>query len=117
MRSTGISYPAINASEIGDIAIALPELPVQQKTSAFLDAELAQIEALIEAKQKLLGLLAEKRRTLVAEAVMRGLERVAASRPSGIDWLGDIPAHWEVRRPRHTSSQKRMNGTSRICRC
>ncbi len=98
MRSTGISYPAINASEIGDIAISLPELPTQRKTSAFLDAELAQLDTLIEAKQKLLGLLAEKRRTLVAEAVMRGLDRSVPLRPSGIDWLGDIPAHWEVRR-------------------
>jgi type I restriction enzyme S subunit len=94
MRSTGISYPAINASEIGDISIALPELPVQQRTSAFLDAELTQLDTLIEAKQKLLGLLAEKRRTLVAEAVMRGLNRSAPVRPSGIDWLGDIPGHW-----------------------
>ncbi|WP_202385961.1 restriction endonuclease subunit S [Alteraurantiacibacter aestuarii] len=98
MRSTGISYPAINASEIGDIAIALPELPIQRRTAAFLDAELVQLDALIEAKEKLLSLLAEKRRTLVAEAVMRGLDRSAPLRPSGIDWLGDIPAHWEVRR-------------------
>lgn len=98
MRSTGISYPAINASEIGDIAIALPELPVQQRVSAFLDIELVQIDTLIEAKQRLLNLLAEKRRTLVAEAVMRGLDRSAPLHPSGIDWLGDIPAHWEVRR-------------------
>jgi len=96
MRSTGISYPAINASETGDISIALPGLPVQQRTSAFLDAELTQVDTLIEAKQKLLGLLAEKRRTLVAEAVMRGLDRSAPLRPSGIDWLGDIPAHWET---------------------
>lgn len=100
MRSTGISYPAINASEIGDIAIALPELPAQRKTSAFLDSELAQIDALIEAKQRLLDLLAEKRRTVVAEAVMRGLNRSAPLRPSGIDWLGDIPAHWEIERSR-----------------
>ena len=94
MRSTGISYPAINASEIADISIALPELPFQQRASAFLDAELTQLDTLIEAKQRLLGLLAEKRRTLVAEAVMRGLDRSVPLRPSGIDWLGDIPAHW-----------------------
>ncbi|KHK93738.1 hypothetical protein LK12_04810 [Novosphingobium malaysiense] len=100
MRSTGISYPAINASEIGDIAIALPELPIQRRTSAFLDAELAQLDTLIEAKEKLLGLLAEKRRTLVGEAVMRGLDRSAPLCPSGIDWLGDIPTHWEIERSR-----------------
>lgn len=106
MRSTGISYPAINASEIGDIAISLPEPPTQRKTSAFLDAELAQLDTLIEAKQTLLGLLAEKRRTLVAEAVMRGLDRSAPLRPSGIDWLGDIPAHWEVERSRWLFSER-----------
>lgn len=98
MRSTGISYPAINASEIGDIAIALPELLVQRRTGAFLDNELAQLDALIEVKQKLLDLLVEKRRSLVAEAVRRGLYGSAPMRPTGIDWLGDIPAHWEVRR-------------------
>ena len=100
MRSTGISYPAINASEIGDIVIALPDLAVQQRTGAFLDNELAQLDNLLEAKQNLLKLLAEKRRTVVAEAVMRGLDRAAPSRPSGIDWLGDIPAHWEIERSR-----------------
>ncbi|MBP2549689.1 type I restriction enzyme S subunit [Neorhizobium galegae] len=106
MRSTGISYPAINASEIGDIVIALPELPVQRRTSAFLDAELAQIDALIEAKQKLLDLLAEKRRTLVAEAIMRGLDRSAPLRPCGIEWLGDIPAHWKIERSRWLFSER-----------
>jgi len=98
MRSTGISYPAINASEIGDIAIALPELSMQQRTGAFLDNELAQLDDLLEAKQNLQKLLAEKRQIVVAEAVMRGLDRSAALRPSDIDWLGDIPAHWKVRR-------------------
>lgn len=112
MRSTGISYPAINASEIGDIAIAVPELPIQRRTSAFLDAELAQLDALIEAKQKLLGLLTEKRRTLVAEAVMRGLDRSVPLRPSGIDWLGDIPAHWEVRRSKWLFEERDVRSTT-----
>ena len=112
MRSTGISYPAINASEIGDIAIALPDLSVQQRAGAFLDNELAQLDALINAKQALLGLLAEKRRTLVAEAVMRGLDRSVPLRPSGIDWLGDIPAHWEVRRSKWLFDERDVRSTT-----
>lgn len=100
MRSTGISYPSINASEVGEISIRLPDYPRQQAVAAHLDDELARIDALFDAKQKLLSLLAEKRRTLVAEAVMRGLDRSAPLRPSGIDWLGDIPAHWEIERSR-----------------
>lgn len=98
MRSTGISYPAINASEVGDIEIPYPPLPEQGVIADFIEAESNHIDALIAAKQRLLDLLAEKRRAIVAEAVMRGLDPSAPSRPSGIDWLGDIPAHWEVRR-------------------
>lgn len=98
MRSTGISYPAINASEVGDIAIPYPPLPEQGVIADFIEAESNHIDALIAAKQRLLELLAEKRRAIVAEAVMRGLNPAAPLRPSGIDWLGEIPANWEVRR-------------------
>ncbi|PKQ10851.1 MAG: restriction endonuclease subunit S [Alphaproteobacteria bacterium HGW-Alphaproteobacteria-1] len=99
-RSTGISYPAINASEIGDIAIPLPPISAQKLIADHVEAETAEIDALISAKQKLLDLMAEKRRAMVAEAVMRGLDPSAPLRPSGIDWLGDIPAHWEIERSR-----------------
>ncbi|HEV2153016.1 restriction endonuclease subunit S [Bradyrhizobium sp.] len=98
MRSTGISYPAINASEVGDIAIPYPPLPEQGVIADFIEAEFDHIDALIAAKQRLLDLLAEKRRAVVAEAVMRGLDPTAQLRPSGVDWLGEIPAHWDVRR-------------------
>ncbi|MBL9061708.1 restriction endonuclease subunit S [Tabrizicola sp.] len=99
-RSTGISYPAINASEIGDIAIPLPPISAQKLIADYVEVETAEIDALISAKQKLLDLMAEKRRAIVAEAVMRGLDPSAPLRPSGIDWLGDIPAHWEIERSR-----------------
>jgi type I restriction enzyme S subunit len=98
MRSTGISYPAINASEIGDIPIPYPPLSDQGVIADFIEAESNHIDALIAAKKLLLDLLAEKRRAIVAEAVMRGLNPAAPLRASGIDWLGDIPAHWEVER-------------------
>lgn len=100
MRSTGISYPAINASEIGDIAIPYPPLSDQSVIADFIETESTHIDTLIAAKQRLLDLLAEKRRAVIAEAVMRGLNPAAPLRASGIDWLGDIPAHWEVERSR-----------------
>lgn len=96
IRSTGISYPAINASEVGDIPIPYPPLPDQAVIADFIEAESNHIDALIAAKQRLLDLLAEKRRAIVAEAIMRGLNPAAPMRSSGIDWLGDIPAHWEA---------------------
>lgn len=85
---------------VRDYLISCPPISEQVRITRFLDDELEIVDTLIEAKQKLLGLLAEKRRTLVAEAVMRGLDRSAPLRPSGIDWLGDIPEHWEIERSR-----------------
>lgn len=98
--SQSAAQPGIAVDNIASLELPVPPVEVQSKISSFLDIETAEIDTLIEAKQKLLGLLAEKRRTLVAEAVMRGLDRSAPLRPSGIDWLGDIPAHWEIERSR-----------------
>lgn len=106
MRSTGISYPAINASEIGDISIPLPPISAQKMIADYVETETAEIDTLIDAKQRLLELMAEKRRAIVAEAVMRGLEPSAPLHPSGIDWLGDIPTHWKVRRVATMFSQR-----------
>lgn len=97
-RSTGISYPAINASELADIALPVPSLNTQRNIATFLDAETKRLDALIAEKQRLLNLLAEKRRAAIADFVTRGLNADAPRRDSGIPWLGEIPAHWVVRR-------------------
>lgn len=94
------AVPGLNRDNAYEREVLLPDGKIQQAIASFLDSETHAVDALIEAKQKLQGLLAEKRRTLVAEAVMRGLDRSAPLRPSGIDWLGDIPAHWEIERSR-----------------
>jgi type I restriction enzyme, S subunit len=112
MRSTGISYPAINASEIGDISISYPSLSAQRVIADFVETECNHIDALIAAKQRLLDLLAEKRRAIVADAVMRGLNPAVTLRPSGIDWLGEIPAHWEVERTRWLFTERDQRSTT-----
>lgn len=96
----GSTMQHLTADAFGSFPVLLPSLQQQQAISEFLDCETSDIDTLIEAKQDLLGLLSEKRRTLVAEAVMRGLDHFAPMRPSGIDWLCDIPAHWEIERSR-----------------
>lgn len=85
-------YPMKNAF------IALPPLETQRRIARFLDEKTARIDALIEKKRMLLDLLAEKRQALITRAVTKGLDPTAPMKPSGIDWLGDIPAHWEVKR-------------------
>ena len=97
-RSTGVSYPAINASDLARIHMWFPPLPEQQAIATFLDHETAKIDALIAEQEKLLALLAEKRQATISHAVTRGLDPNAPLKDSGILWLGDVPAHWEVTR-------------------
>ncbi len=99
-RSVGVSYPAINATDLANIPVYLHPLSQQRAIANYLDRETAQIDALVAAKERLLELLAEKRKAIIASAVMRGLDRNARLRDSGIPWLGRIPAHWETERAR-----------------
>lgn len=76
--------------------IGLPSESTQRAIAGYLDRETARIDALIAAKERLLGLLAEKRQALITRAVTRGLDPNAPLRDSGIPWLGPIPAHWKT---------------------
>ena len=105
-RSTGVSYPAINASDLADIRINLPDIETQRLIADYLDRETARIDALVAEKEKMLALLEEKRAALISRAVARGLDENAPLKPSGLDWLGDIPAHWETKKLKHVASLK-----------
>ena len=74
----------------------IPVLPLvrQRAIADYLDRETARLDTLVAAKERLLDLLAEKRRALITRAVTRGLDPHAPLRDSGIPWLGEIPAHW-----------------------
>ncbi len=100
MRSVGVSYPAINASDLADIPVCLPPKNKQRAIADYLDRETARLDALVAAKERVLGLLAEKRHALITRAVTRGLDPRAPLRDSGIPWLDEIPAHWETERTR-----------------
>lgn len=97
-RSVGVSYPAINASEIGVLEIAVPSSCEQLAIVAFLDRETARVDALMEKRQRQIELLQEKRAALITHAVTKGLDPNAPMKDSGLDWLGLIPAHWSVKR-------------------
>ncbi len=80
---------------VRDFRIPVFPLPRQRAIADYLDRELTRIDALIAAKERVLGLLAEKCRALITRAVTRGLDPNAPFRDSGIPWLGEIPAHWD----------------------
>ena len=98
MRSVGVSYPALNASDLGDIPVHLPPEPHQRAIADYLNREMARLDALVAAKERALALLAEKSRALITRAVTRGLDPCVPLRDSGIPWLGKMPAHWAVTR-------------------
>jgi type I restriction enzyme S subunit len=100
-RSTGVSYPAINASDLADIRISLPEVGVQGQIANYLDRETARIDKLIAEKERMLALLDEKRSALISRVVTRGLDPDVSVKHSGQEWLGMIPTHW------HTPQLKR----------
>ena len=71
-------------------------LDEQTAIAAFLDRETAKIDALVAEQRRLIELLKEKRQAVISHAVTKGLNPHAPMKPSGIEWLGDVPAHWEV---------------------
>ena len=94
------TIPHFTAEKVKAAPLALPPIEMQRRITRFLDEKTAQIDGLIEKKRALLDRLAEKRQALITRAVTKGLNPEAPMKPSGIDWLGDIPAHWKVKQLR-----------------
>ena len=94
----GSKMPRADWADIGNLQIYLPSQGIQEKIVALLDSSTAAIDALLAAKQNLLDLLTEKRRTLTARAITQGLNPNATFRDSSIPWLNKIPAHWRIER-------------------
>jgi len=76
----------------------LPPTTEQIQIAAFLDRETAKIDGLVAEQQRLMELLKEKRQAVISHAVTKGLNPDAPMKPSGVEWLGEVPAHWEVTR-------------------
>lgn len=109
-RSVGVSYPAINSSDLAAIPIPVPPHDVQHRVERFLDRETARLDALVAAKQRVLALLAEKRKAIIAAAVRRGLDPKVKLRDSGVPWLGKMPAHWKIERVRWLFRERDIRG-------
>lgn len=92
----GSKMPRADWETVGHQPLPLPRIEAQQRITRFLDEKTAKIDGLLEKKRVLLDRLAEKRQALITRAVTNGLNHDAPMKPSGIDWLGDIPAHWDT---------------------
>jgi type I restriction enzyme S subunit len=83
---------------LGSTRIPQPPLDDQRAIAAFLDRETAKIDALLAKKERLIELLQEKRTALITRAVSQGLDPNVPMKDSGVEWLGEIPGHWEAKR-------------------
>ena len=78
--------------------VLIPSQQEQAAVAAFLDRETEKIDALVAEQEKLIALLKEKRQAVISHAVTKGLNPAAPMKDSGIEWLGEVPVHWDVRR-------------------
>lgn len=95
-HSEGLSYPAINSSELVRLKTVVPSSPEQTRITSVLDSETARIDALITKKAEFIDLLKKKRQALIAHAVTKGLNPRVRMKDSGAEWIGEVPAHWEI---------------------
>ena len=101
--STGSTYEAVSVDQLGSVRCPLPPYSEQEIIATFLDHETAKIDALIAEQQRLIELLQEKRQAVISHAVTRGLNPDAPMKDSGIEWLGEVPEHWCLKRLKHVS--------------
>jgi type I restriction enzyme, S subunit len=108
----GSKMPRASWEFVGKMPLPLPPLPEQVQIAAFLDRECGKLDALQAKQERLIELLKEKRQALISHAVTRGLDPTTPLKPSGIEWLGDVPEHWEVIKMMMILKQSPRNGVS-----
>jgi type I restriction enzyme S subunit len=93
----GAKMPRASWDFLGSLPLCMPPLDEQHAIASFLDRETAKIDALIAEQQRLMELLQEKRQAVISHAVTKGLNPNAPMKDSGVEWLGEVPEHWEVK--------------------
>ncbi|EAL9772412.1 restriction endonuclease subunit S [Campylobacter lari] len=95
---TQTAIPQITISQVNDNPILYPPLKEQEQIANFLDEKCEKIKNFIEKKEKLINLLKEQKQALINETITKGLDKNVNFKDSGIEWLGEIPQHWEIKK-------------------
>ena len=98
LNARGSTHPGLTSEFHNRVVVPRPSKSQQKAIADYLDSETTRLDALVAAKERVIDLLAEKRRALITHAVTRGINPDTPLRDSGVRWLGDIPAHWEIER-------------------
>ena len=96
MRANGVTRYGLTHTGIQSVRIPLPPLPEQAAIVRYLDHADRRIRRYISARRRLIALLEEEKQAVINQAVTRGLDPNVRLKPSGVEWLGDVPEHWEV---------------------
>jgi type I restriction enzyme S subunit len=94
--STNTALPSMTKGALSGHRVVRPPLTEQIQIAAFLDRETAKIDALVAEQEKLIALLKEKRQAVISHAVTKGLDPSVPMKDSGVEWLGEVPAHWDT---------------------
>ncbi len=107
--TVGMGIPHVNGDVLGNIQIPIFKPIDQKKISSFLNSKTSEISKTIEADKKLIELLQEKRTALINHVVTKGLNPKAKMKDSGIEWIGEVPEGWDVRKLKHVSDVRISN--------
>ncbi|EOQ17622.1 restriction endonuclease subunit S [Bacillus cereus] len=110
--STSTAQPLITGETIKRRKIALPPLSEQKKIVSYIQSKVAGIDALIMNKEKMLNLFEEKRQTMITEAVTKGLNPNVKMKDSGVEWIGEIPEYWNIKKMKYLAQGKMMYGAN-----
>lgn len=99
----GSTMPRISRTMLGAIKLCIPPLPVQQVIADYLDVKCGEINRAIDVQRKKIDLLNELKQTVITDAVTKGLNPNAPMKDSGVEWIGEVPEHWDVMRLRFAS--------------
>lgn len=93
----------LNSERLGSLKIPFPPLKTQRKIADYLDEECREIDATIAKQKESIEKLKAYKQSLISETVTKGLDKSAPLKPSGIDYLGDIPSHWEIKKLKYVA--------------
>ena len=111
-RANGITRYGLGIYAISNFILPFPPLEEQKQIAAFLDKETTKIDALVEKQEQLITLLREKRQAIISHAVTRGLNPNVTMKDSGIEWIGEVPEHWEVKKLKYIVTKPLMYGAN-----
>ncbi|MBE7939065.1 MULTISPECIES: restriction endonuclease subunit S [Ramlibacter] len=115
VTANGLTRVGLGQYALDNVELPFPPAEEQQTIADFLDRETAKIDALVEEQKRLIELLKEKRQAVISQAVTKGLDPNVPMKESEVEWLGEVPAHWQVLPCRAIVSEKTAKNDGAAC--